>query len=246
MSSLSPGMARPATEVQSPQTRGRSFLSPILVAGYRIRLLRPVLRRAILLLEGGEMYSCSLRLILKKYYQVEAGMYSYGPCLKPGMLPPGTVVGRYSSFAVGINIFRRNHPKDRISTHPFFFNHFLGFLAKDTIEEIGENPLYIGHDVWIGYGATILPGCRKIGNGAIVGAGAVVTKDVTAFTVVGGNPAKVIAQRFSAEIAEVITRSEWWSKSVEDLIPAFPLFNQPMTSDSALQFSELLKDRANR
>jgi len=213
--------------------RGESLLSPILVAAYRFRACRPIVRQAIAILEGGDMYSSSLRKILQKYYQVEVGMYSYGPCLKPGVLPPGTTIGRYSSFAEGISIFRRNHPKERISTHPFFYNHILGFLSHDTIPSIEANPLHVGHDVWIGFNATILPGCHRIGNGAIIGAGSVVTKDVPEFSVVAGNPAKLIGLRFPPETTKMVAQSEWWSKSIEELLPAFKTFAQPLNLESA-------------
>lgn len=182
------------------------------------------MRKAIDVLEGGAMHSYSLRIILRKYYQVEAGPYSYGPCLKPGVLPPGTVIGNYCSFADGINFFRRNHPKDRLSTHPFFYNHTLGFVRSDTIHAIADNPLRIGHDVWIGFNAMILPNCRVIGDGAIVGAGAVVTKDVPAFGIVVGNPGKLIGYRFTPEVAAAISKSNWWLKSIEDLGQNIDLF----------------------
>ncbi len=182
------------------------------------------MRKAIDLFEGGTMHSYSLRVILSRYYQVEVGQYTYGPCLKPGFLPPGTVIGNYCSFAEGINFFRRNHPKDRLSTHPFFYNHSLGFVRSDTIHAIADNPLRIGHDVWIGFNAMILPNCRAIGNGAIVGAGAVVTKDVPAFGIVVGNPGKLIGYRFTPEMAATIVKSTWWLKSIEALGQNIDLF----------------------
>lgn len=74
----------------------------------------------------------------------------------------------------------------------------------------------IGNDVWIGYKALIMPGV-KIGNGAIISSRAVVTKDVPAYTIVGGNPAKVIKSRFSDEIVMELEKLAWWDWSVEKI-----------------------------
>src|SRR5258708_39890935 len=106
------------------------------------------------------------------------GMHSAGPCRLRGRFPAGTRVGNYCSFAAGIQVLRRNHPVDRISQHPFFFNSSVGLLDRDTIPLVEENPLTIGHDVWTGQNVLIAPGCRSIGDSAVVASGAVVTADV--------------------------------------------------------------------
>jgi carbonic anhydrase/acetyltransferase-like protein (isoleucine patch superfamily) len=77
----------------------------------------------------------------------------------------------------------------------------------------------IGHEVWIGHGAVVMPGLA-IGNGAVVGANAVVTRDVAAYTIVAGNPAKVLRPRFPLEIAERIERLAWWDWPAERLFEA--------------------------
>lgn len=156
---------------------------------YRWSALRPLLRLMIERAEGGVMYSPSWRIVARRFHGVEFGAYSYGPSLKPGDLPRGTWVGRFCSLASGLEVLRRNHPTDFASQHPLFFNRRVGLLEKDALPKIEANPLRIGHDVWIGVNTIILPKCREIGNGAIVAAGSVVTRDVPAFTVVGGNPA---------------------------------------------------------
>ncbi len=68
--------------------------------------------------------------------------------------------------------------------------------------------MHIGHDVWIGHGAVILPG-RSIGTGAVVAAGAIVTKDVPAYSIVGGNPARVIKRRFTESVAGRLAELAW-------------------------------------
>ena len=122
-------------------------------------------------LEGGALYSVTLRKILARYYGVNVGSYSYGPILRPGVLPPGSRVGAYCSVAGALMVFRRDHPVDRPSMHPFFYLSSLGLVAEDTIPLATDNPLQIGHDVWIGARVTILSGCRTIGNGAVIAAG---------------------------------------------------------------------------
>jgi len=150
------------------------------------------------------------------------GAYSYG-CFNISAFPSGTSIGVYCSIADGVSCLRRNHPYDRLSQHPFFYNQYLGFVTKDTIEDNGDNPLTIGHDVWIGRNTTILPGCKYIGHGAIIGAGAIVTKDVPNFAIVGGNPAKIIKYRFSEEVQNTILKSPWWHLSIQQLMnSSFP------------------------
>jgi virginiamycin A acetyltransferase len=174
-------------------------------------------------LEGGRFYSLTARRIMKARYGIEIGAYSYGPCFVPGQFPPGVTIGRYVSLAVGISIHTRNHPIDRISTHPFFFNSKLGRIEKDSME-FGR--LTIEHDAWIGEGAQILARCKRIGIGAIVAAGAVVTKDVPDFAIVGGNPAQIIRYRFPKKVIDDILATKWWEKPVEEL--DFNQFTNPV------------------
>ena len=97
----------------------------------------------------------------------------------------------------------------------------------------------IGHDVWIGRAAIVLPG-RSIGNGAIVGAGAVVTKDVAPYTIVAGNPAKPIRRRFSEATAERLDRLAWWDWSHAELRRAVADFR----ALSAEAFLDVWEERA--
>jgi virginiamycin A acetyltransferase len=206
----------------------RSRLSPVFVYLYRFRWLRRVVQVFASRLEGGEMYSESIRLILKQYFNVEVGKYSYGSCMKPGYLPGGTTVGNYSSIASELMVFRRNHPVDRLSTHPFFYNHACGVIDKDSIHSDSENPLRVGHDVWIGSRVIILPKCRVIGNGAVVGAGSVLTKDVEPFSIVAGNPATLRAHRFSPDVMEAVAGTSWWNRHLPDLLDCLPVFFQSL------------------
>lgn len=150
--------------------------------------------------------SYELREHFKKKYEINIGMYSYG-CFVPGNIPKGTSIGRYCSFAENVRILSRNHGLEYISLHPYLFNSELNIIEKDSIS---HTKCVISDDVWIGYGAIITPRVSSIGRGAMIGAGAVVTKNVPPYAIVAGNPAKIVRYRFTpAEIAE-IEDSKWW------------------------------------
>ncbi len=125
-----------------------------------------------------------------------------------------TTFGRFCSVGSGVKIGMGVHPTSEfISTHPAFYSlrkqSGKTFAAQQHFKE--EERVKIGHDVWIGANAIILDGVT-IDNGAIIAAGAVVTKDVALFEIVGGVPAKHIRFRFSPEEIEAIEKSAWWNQ----------------------------------
>jgi len=187
-----------------------------------IRVLRRIVLPWIVRLEGGEMHSRTLRAVLARERNVRVGMYSYG-CFANDLLSSGSIVGRYTSIGPALMVLRRNHPVTRISQHPFFYNASCGFLETDSIESVANNPLVIGNDVWIGARVIVLPKCKTIGDGAIVGAGSVLTRDVPAYSIVAGNPARQIGTRFEPSIIAKLLQIQWWERSPEDLAkePAF-------------------------
>jgi len=186
----------------------------------------------VLRLEAGQFFSSTARKIYHAYHDVEIGKYTYGSCFSPNIWPRGTRIGRYCSIAGGVRVFRRNHPVSILSQHPFFYNSSLGLLPSDMIPSNEDNPLIIGNDVWIGDGVTILPGCKSIGDGAIIGAASVVTKDVESFSIIAGNPAKVIRKRFSEKVETWAKYNKWWEMELEDLLAADQLLFEVLEESS--------------
>lgn len=195
-----------------------SIFSSVLFRIYAIdrRIVRKLVMKILRGLEGGPVYSSTLRRIFREYHRVEVGMYTHGPIFKPYVLDKYTTVGRYCSFAEGVRVINRNHPLDNKSTHALFFNpHFKidGGPVEDTLE---HTPLEIGHDVWVGANALILPPVRSIGTGAVIAAGSVLSRDVPPYGVVVGNPARLVRYRFPPEVIEELLASRWWEKPIEE------------------------------
>lgn len=128
-----------------------------------------------------------------------------------------TDIGKFCSIGPGVTIGLGNHNKDFISTHPFLYEKSWDFIEENNIYETDQGQkTSIGNDVWIGANANIKRGC-KIGNGAIIGMNSVVTKDVPAYAIVAGVPAKIIKYRFNDKQIEQIENIKWWEWN-EDVI----------------------------
>lgn len=128
-----------------------------------------------------------------------------------------TRIGNYCSVARGVKILSSGqvHGLDSISTFPFY----LIDRALDRAEFMSHRrDVVIGNDVWIGVDAIILPGVR-VGDGAVIGAGAVVTKDVAPFQIVAGVPAMPLRMRFTEPVCEAIAASKWWERDYRELKP---------------------------
>lgn len=222
------------------EQKGICSIGPLLLALCHMSTLHSLIFRVLRYLEGGLMFSRTIRRILVRYYNVHIGMYTYGSDLRPHSLPPGTQIGNYCSIAGGLKVFRRNHPADRLSQHPLFYNKAAGLLPADTIESVADNPLRIGHDVWIGQNVIVAPGCKSIGNGAIIAAGAVLTTDIPPFSVVGGVPAKLIRWRFPEGIRQAVEESQWWTRTIGELIDVIPWFQKSITAEVARKLKETI------
>ncbi len=148
------------------------------------------------------------------------------PYLYPGA-PERLEIGRFCQIAHGVRFITAsaNHAMDGLTTFPFpvFDPETIdGYKAGFT----GLPDTVIGHDVWIGHGALILPGVR-IGSGAIIGAGAVVTRDVAPYSVVAGNPARLVRPRFEKGIADRLLALAWWDWPLDRIKAAIPALLAP-------------------
>ncbi|WP_370701730.1 Vat family streptogramin A O-acetyltransferase [Thauera linaloolentis] len=129
------------------------------------------------------------------------------------------VIGKFCAIARGVRFIMNgaNHKLSGISTYPF---QIFGSGWEKVMPAPGDLPFkgdtIIGNDVWIGYEALIMPGI-KIGNGTIVSSRSVVTSDVPPYTIVGGNPAKPLKQRFEAEVVALLNEIAWWDWPIEKI-----------------------------
>ncbi|WP_327128268.1 CatB-related O-acetyltransferase [Streptomyces sp. NBC_01727] len=137
-------------------------------------------------------------------------LYAYGP--------ERLVIGKYCAIAAGTKFLMAGaeHPTMGVSAFPFTM--FGGRWAEQTLDIITAMPsrgdTVVGNDVWFGHQVTVMPGVR-IGDGAIIAAGAVVTGDVAPYTIVGGNPARLIRQRFADDDIKRLLHAAWWDWPVE-------------------------------
>ncbi len=137
-------------------------------------------------------------------------------------------IGKFCSIASHTRINPPNHPTWRATTHHFTYrSRFYGFGEDDEniFQWRRENKVIIGHDVWIGHGVTLLPGVH-VGTGAVVGAGSVVTKSVAPYTIVAGNPARLIRRRVSEAVEASLMKLQWWHWTHEELFQALRDFRE--------------------
>jgi acetyltransferase-like isoleucine patch superfamily enzyme len=121
-----------------------------------------------------------------------------------------TMVGSFCSISNNVKIGGGMHPLEWVSTSPAFYFGRDSIKAKfSAFEREAPKKTIIGHDVWIGQNVLIGQGL-KIGNGAVIGMGSIVTKDVEPYSIVAGNPARKIKQRFKDEIIDMLNKSKWW------------------------------------
>lgn len=175
--------------------------------------------------EGGQTKSKLLRYYYKKK-KVHVDLYTYGGCFSENFNNGGEIeVGKFCSIATNVSYFGANHPFNQVSQSAYFYNKSFGLDVKD----VERSKLVIGNDVWVGFGTIITCNCKNIGNGAVIGAGSVVTHDVPPYAIVAGNPARIIKMRFSEEVITALEDSHWWDSNPEDLFELYVDMREPMT-----------------
>ncbi|MBR1230086.1 MULTISPECIES: DapH/DapD/GlmU-related protein [unclassified Bradyrhizobium] len=154
----------------------------------------------------------------------ELGDYSY---LGPGCMVADAQIGKFCAIAAQVRIGAPNHPLDRPSQHRFTYcaEYYTADAQRDHgfFRQRRADRVVIGNDVWIGHAVIVMPGVT-VGDGAVLAAGAVVTRDVAPYTIVGGVPAKQIRERFNREIAVQLSRIAWWNWPAETIFHRLPEF----------------------
>jgi virginiamycin A acetyltransferase len=173
----------------------------------------------------GDTHTAFLANVVTRPF-IEVGAFTYyhdpdGPerfedrCVLQRFAPHGDrlIIGRFCALATGLRFFMSgaNHRLDVFSGYPFDEMSAAWAPGFDPTAHVppSRGDIRIGNDVWIGNGATILPGLR-IGDGAVVAASAVVTRDVPPYGIVAGNPARLVRLRFDEATVEALLRIAWW------------------------------------
>jgi acetyltransferase-like isoleucine patch superfamily enzyme len=168
--------------------------------------------------------------------KVLVGRYSslWGPHIEVHAGSKEVKIGNFCSIARNVSVYNLNHSLKKPTTY-FINKNFFTFDQNDDI--ISKGDINIGHDVWVGANAIILTGIN-IGNGAIVAAGAIVTKDIPPYAIVAGNPAKIIKYRFEEEIINKLQEIKWWDWPIEKIKQNKDFFYSELTN---INFVEIIK-----
>ncbi len=148
------------------------------------------------------------------------------------------IIGKFCQIAAGVKFVMNgaNHRMNAASTFPFYI--FEGW--EQDVPPLSQMPVkgdtVVGNDVWIGENATILPGA-SIGDGAIIGMNSVVGGTVEPYSIVAGNPAKLVRKRFDDELTALMLKWKWWDKDIEEINALIPL----LSTDDLGKLKEMLK-----
>lgn len=150
------------------------------------------------------------------------------------------IIGKFCQIAAGVEFVMNgaNHQMNAVTTFPFYTLEGWDMEPPATEDLPLKGDTVIGNDVWIGQNAVILPGVQ-IGDGAIIGANSVVGRNIAPYTIVAGNPAKLLRRRFDEELTALLLAFRWWDKSIAEINALIPL----LTCSDTEKVKEELKTR---
>lgn len=168
------------------------------------------------------------------YSMIHHSSVGYGSYIGKNACVSNTYIGKYCSIGKNFQIIIGRHPTKRfVSTHPAFYSTMkqagFSYVSKNLFNEFSyandekKLSVEIGNDVWIGANVTILEGIR-IHDGAIIGAGAIVTRDVAPYSICVGVPAKAVRQRFDKKTIDLLLKIKWWEMNGDWLKKHIDLF----------------------
>ena len=151
------------------------------------------------------------------------------------------IIGKFCQIASGVEFVMNgaNHQMNAVSTFPFFTLEGWDMAPPANKDMPLKGDTVIGNDVWIGQNAVILPGVH-IGDGAIIGANSIVGSNVEPYTIVVGNPARVLRKRFDDELISLLLTFRWWDKSIEEINELIPLLTCSDIEKVRAKLKELL------
>lgn len=151
------------------------------------------------------------------------------------------VIGKFCQIAAGVEFVMNgaNHQMNAVSSFPFYTLADWDMKAPAPNDMPLKGDTVIGNDVWIGQNATILPGVH-IGDGAIIGASSVVGSDVEPYTIVAGNPAQFIRNRFDDELTNLMLEWRWWDKPIEEINSLIPILTSSDLTEVKKKIKEML------
>ena len=152
------------------------------------------------------------------------------------------IIGKFCQIASGVEFIMNgaNHQMNSVSTFPFYTLEGWNMDPPRPSDLPLKGDTIIGNDVWIGQNAVILPGTH-IGDGAIIGANSVVGSSIAPYTIVIGNPAKVLRKRFDDELIDLMLKFKWWDKSIDEIDNLIPI----LTCSDLEKVKSELKKRIN-
>ena len=151
------------------------------------------------------------------------------------------IIGKFCQIAAGVEFIMNgaNHKMNAVSTFPFYIFEGWDQDVPPITALPNKGDTVVGHDVWIGQNATILPGVH-IGNGAIIGANSTVGSNVPPYCVYAGTPAKFIKKRFDDELIDILQRFKWWDLPIHKINELIPVLSNGDLSFVKEKLKELL------